>query len=160
MEQQSVFNFILDNLKNIFYPEDWLDLDLKLAKSELMALLVLDRHGELTMGQFSDFMQMPMNTATGLVNRLVNNGYILRERSETDRRLVLIKSTEAGREITGRFKDLICEYMTLIDQVLTQEEKDTILKVILKVINLIKTKASSGKYNEEDSIKIRKIEIE
>lgn len=160
MAQQTIFNFIMDNLNNIFYPEEWLALDLKLAKSELLALLVLDRHGELTMGQFSDNLRMPMNTATGLVNRLVNDGYVLRERSESDRRLVLIKPTETGRKITGKFKDLISEYTTLFEELLTQEEKETILAVFLKIMDLFKTKAASVNLSDKQTPAIQKIEIE
>lgn len=160
MAQQTIYNFILDNLKNIFYPEEWLALDLKLAKSELLALLLLDRSGEMTMGQFSDNLQMPMNTATGLINRLVNDGYVLRERSETDRRLVLIKTTEAGREVCRNFQDLLSEYVTLIDEALTQEERETIFSAVFKVLDILKTKAASGSSSEEEKPEIQKIEIE
>lgn len=160
MDNNSILNFIYNNLKNIFYPEDWLAIDLKIAKSELLSLLILNKYGELTMSQFSDYLHMPMNTATGLINRLVLDGYVQRERSDTDRRLVLIKTTEAGREIINKFTTLINDYLQLVDQALTEDEKNTLLVIAFKIMDILKEKSSIQYLDKDQTPQIEKIEID
>lgn len=154
-----IIDFILDNLKNIFYPEEFLALDQKLAKSELMALLVLDRSGELSMGQLADKLHMPVNTTTGLAERLVEAGYLERERSGTDRRLVLIKLTAAGRELTAGLKKTVETYVQYIGGVLTEEEKSTLLTVFYKILEALKKKETAQSRPADASV-LKKIEIE
>lgn len=69
-----------------------------LTSTQFMLLKWLDDRGQVPMGELAEALGITMAGATGLVDRLVHSGHLSRERSETDRRLVLVGLTDAGRE--------------------------------------------------------------
>jgi len=131
------YKLFLDNAKKILYPEELINLDLNFSKSELLALLILEQHGEIIMSQIADYINIPLSTATGLVNRLVKNGYIERERNESDRRIVAIQLTDKGKVVTERVKGIALGYLGLIDQVLSDEESQVLYNVMEKVLHVL-----------------------
>lgn len=134
MMDNSMFNFIMDNAKKVFYPEEWLKLDLQLSKTELFSMLIIDRHGEIIMSQIADYVQIPMSTATSIVDRLVKKGLVKRGRSETDRRIVTITLSDKGSEMISNFKEQILKYVNRIDSVLSNEEKQLLINLISKIL--------------------------
>ena len=158
MKEKPLLNFLIDNLQKVFYPEDWIKIDLTLSKTELLALLIVDRHGEIIMSQIADYIRVPLSTATGIVDRLVKNGYLKRERSEADRRIVVIQLTEKGATILQGFKESLAEYVDRIDQALTDEERRLLFNLFLKVTKLLNQEVQNEESNEMPQVK--KIAIE
>lgn len=159
MEYTEILNLFLENMKKVFYPEDWIELDLSFSKSELFTMLMIDRHGEVIMSQIAEYTNIPMSTATGMVDRLVRNGYLKRERSESDRRIVVIKLTESGKSLISQMKKVALEYIKLVYDSLDEEERFLLTKVFMKVVDIISRKnLQSTEIKKEDQI--RKIEIE
>lgn len=68
MKEDALLDLFIDNLRKFFYPEEWIKIDLTLSKTELLALLIVDRHGEIIMSQIADYVRVPLCTATGIVN--------------------------------------------------------------------------------------------
>ena len=99
MNFDDLYDLFLGNIKKIFYPQDWIDLDLSFSKSELLTILYLDRYEGIIMSQIAEYINVSMSTATGIVERLVNKGYLQRERSESDRRIVVIQLTDKGKSL-------------------------------------------------------------
>ena len=159
MEQKKVLDFVLDNLHKVFYPEEWIQLDLSVSKTELLAMLIVDRHGEVIMSQISDYINAPLSTTTGLINRLVKNGYLQRERSDEDRRIVAIQLTDQGKSMMTEVKNSIESYLARIDTVLSDEERQVLFRIFLKIIDALSRKDFvSG--DSQDGQVIRKIPIE
>ena len=48
------------------------------------------------MSRLADILNVSLSNATGLIDRLEERGYIERERVPTDRRIVLVRLTDAG----------------------------------------------------------------
>jgi len=155
----NIYDFIIDHLKTFFYPEDWLELDLNFSKTELMTLLVVERQGEVSMSRICDAMNMPMSTATGIVDRMVRKGLLQRERSETDRRMVVVNMTEKGKEIIRHYKGVFGSYIEQIEAALTEEEQQLLYKVFLKIAAILSRREKPD--DEQESVPtINKIEIE
>lgn len=154
-----MIEMILDNIKNLFYPEEWLQIDMKLSKTELFAMLIVDRHGEVIMSKISDEINISMSTSTGIVDRLVKKKYLIRERSELDRRIVLIKLTEKGQNIIEELKTSMSKYLNKIYDSLTDEEIRMIGKIFIKVINAFNDEEVEDQQKEEKPA-IKKITIE
>lgn len=55
--------------------------------------------GRVVIGDLAERLQIRHHSAVGLVNRLVAQGFVVREAAETDRRQVYIALTPAGREV-------------------------------------------------------------
>lgn len=152
--------FITDNLKNLFFPEEWIELDLKLSKTELFSLLYLSRKEQTTMTELADAIGVPMSTATGLVDRLVRQRYVKRDRREEDRRIVVLVLTEEGQTLIDNFKQVISEYLSFIIDDLSAEEQKFLLRIILKVFKKLQHRKETNQDEEVEHTKIKRIKIE
>ena len=153
-------DLIFDNIKKIFYPEEWIDLDLSFSKTEFFSMIIIDRYGDMTMSQIAGYIQVSMSTATGIIDRLVKKGYLKRDRSESDRRIVVICLTDKGQHLMHEFKSRLSDYIQRIDDVLSEEEKQLMYGIFIKIINLFGAQESehSGLDNKQNQIK--QIDIE
>ncbi|WP_010681262.1 MarR family transcriptional regulator [Acetivibrio cellulolyticus] len=155
-----IMSLFIDNFKKLFSPEDWLDFDLSFSKSELFVLLLVDNRGEVIMSQVAEFINTPMSTATGIVDRLVKNKYLARERSDNDRRIVVIKLTDNGKSIVNKLKETISRYIKIVDDSLTDEERTVLIKAVMKVFDVLNKRNTPLKTEGTESNKIKKIDIE
>jgi DNA-binding MarR family transcriptional regulator len=77
-----------------------------LTLPQFRMLVVLDSRGELSLSRLADQLAVNPSTAMRMVDRLVALGMASRSESPTDRRLVRLSLTEAGRrtvaEVTSR----------------------------------------------------------
>lgn len=71
--------------------------DLTFARYEILMLLVFSRRGALPMSVIGSRLQVHAASVTSAVDRLERDGYVVRERGESDRRLVLARITPSGR---------------------------------------------------------------
>ncbi|WP_432403439.1 MarR family winged helix-turn-helix transcriptional regulator [Wukongibacter sp. M2B1] len=160
MEQNKIMDMILDNIKKLFFPEDWLQIDMKLSKTELFAMFIVDRYGEVIMSKISDEINVSMSTATGIIDRLVKKKYLKRERSELDRRIVLIMLTEKGQKTIADLKDTMGNYLNRIYETLTDEEIRVLSNVFIKVLNTLGNDEKAENQQNEEKPTIKKIEVE
>ena len=102
-----------------------------LSPSQFFLVKVLE-HGKLTVTDLATRLDVTAAGATGLVDRLVRNGLVLRRRDEADRRVVWVElspegeaALEAGRrlrrEIMAEFFGALAQ--TELDQLVTLYEK-------------------------------------
>ncbi len=85
------------------------------SMTHLHLLWMLDRHGELTMSRLADVLDVSLSNATGLVDRMAERRLVERARVPDDRRVVIVRISDHGREIL-REVDLVREDM--INQIL------------------------------------------
>ena len=72
---------------------------LNLTYPQYLVLLALWEEGRATVGRLGERLQLDSGTLSPLLKRLEANGFIRRERSTTDERLVEITLTPAGRRL-------------------------------------------------------------
>jgi DNA-binding MarR family transcriptional regulator len=60
---------------------------------------LLDRHGEMPMSRLADMLDVSDSNASGVIERLEERGYVERIRVPNDRRVVLVRTTEAGQRM-------------------------------------------------------------
>ncbi len=160
LDYDEILDFVFKYIKKLFYPEEWIKIDLELSKSEIFTIMLVDRHGEIIMSQVADYINIPMSTATGIVDRLVKNSYLRRERSEADRRHVVIKLTDKGKEQVVRLKNTMQKYIQMVYDALTYEERQMIYNVFLKVVNIIENKNTDESLQKTENKEIKKINIQ
>ncbi|MBO9131255.1 MarR family transcriptional regulator [Bacillus sp. 165] len=135
IQYEDFLETLLDNTKKLFSPAEWVTLDLSLSKTEIFCLLWMSRNHEVIMSQIAEMLDIPMSTATGVVNRLVKKGYLERYRSETDRRIVVIRLTGDGQKLVDEVKATASKYFQLFTEALTEEEKAALLQIMRKMLN-------------------------
>jgi MarR family transcriptional regulator, organic hydroperoxide resistance regulator len=158
-DYNEISDLLFENLKKVFFPEEWLRLDMKFSKSEIFTMLLIDKRKEITMTELAEFIHSPMSTATGIIDRLVKNGYIKRDRSEQDRRIVVLMLAEKGAQEITRLKNLISEYAGRVAEGLTQEEMQVLTGIVRKVIRVLNTEFTEGPNEKEEGNAVQKIEI-
>lgn len=93
---------IIDGYKRIFLAlesPDWLNLDLSMA--QLRVLYAIYRAGETSIGGVADLLDIGTSTASHLVERLVQAGFIQRTEDVDDRRRTLVSLTPSGIDLIG-----------------------------------------------------------
>ncbi|MGQ9904169.1 MAG: MarR family winged helix-turn-helix transcriptional regulator [Anaerolineae bacterium] len=80
------------------FSEQLLKYDMTIV--QYSALSALDRaQGACTMTELAEDIQQSSATMTGVIDRLVDKGWVTRERSEEDRRTVYVRITDQGLEM-------------------------------------------------------------
>ena len=74
-------------------------------------LSFLNQTGGITMSRLAELMQHTSPATTGLVDRLVSSGFVERYGNPTDRRQVLVKITDKGRELVEKIKSKIVAFV-------------------------------------------------
>jgi DNA-binding MarR family transcriptional regulator len=77
-------------------PQDWLTTDLTMP--QLKVILILWRGGPARMSELAAGLGVTLATATGVVDRLVEKDYIVREGLPGDRRVVICRLSDEGQE--------------------------------------------------------------
>lgn len=68
-----------------------------ISNTHLHVLFLLTTDGPLPMGRLADQLDVSMPNVTGIVDRMVAHGLVDRVRDDDDRRLVMVRATDAGR---------------------------------------------------------------
>lgn len=82
-----------------FLPKEWLELDL--TAGQLRALLLLYTNGPTRMSDISSSLGVSMATATGIIDRMVERGIVLRESDPNDRRIVRCRVSPEGEKLVS-----------------------------------------------------------
>jgi DNA-binding MarR family transcriptional regulator len=60
---------------------------------------MLERHGEMPMSRLADMLDISLSNASGVIDRLEERGFVERLRVPDDRRVVHVRTTDAGRTL-------------------------------------------------------------
>ena len=82
-----------------------------LSMTHFHLLVMLERHGDMSMSRLAELLDVSMSNATGLVDRLEERGLIERSRVPDDRRVVLVRVSEEGRRIMEEVDVLRSEFL-------------------------------------------------
>jgi DNA-binding MarR family transcriptional regulator len=72
---------------------------LGLSKARVRPLWLVHQHGPQTQRQLAEALGVSARNVTGLVDALVDTGFVTREPHPTDRRATLVSLTSHGREV-------------------------------------------------------------
>jgi len=79
--------------------------DSGLSPSQLSALVAIERHGSMTLGELAAHESVAPPTITGVVARLEADGNVAREPDAVDRRVVRVTATPQGRAVVVRTRE-------------------------------------------------------
>lgn len=68
-----------------------------ISSTQLHVLFLLTSDGPTTMGRLADALDVSLPNVTGIVDRMVENGLVERNRDSDDRRVVGVGATASGR---------------------------------------------------------------
>jgi DNA-binding MarR family transcriptional regulator len=87
-----------------FRTPEFLDVGITMAQAKVLHVVVAS--GEIHMSELVHTLGVSLSTVSGLVDKLVDHGYLTRHDDPADRRQVVVSPTPAGTALLERFRDL------------------------------------------------------
>jgi DNA-binding MarR family transcriptional regulator len=152
-----LFEYV-EQFRLLISPETWGNLLMECSKNEMLVLLFLYRKGESNMSQVADYLNTPLNTATGIITRMENKKMVLRNRNPQDKRVITLILTDVGKQQISEIIRNFAHYGQQLMNDLTQEEWKLLISVLDKVIHMLREVKQRDK--QEATKKVRRITIE
>ncbi|WP_282941159.1 MarR family transcriptional regulator [Paenibacillus sp. RC67] len=80
-------------------------VDRRFSGSQVSALQTVEFYGSLKVSQLAESLSLSSSAVTLLCDKLIHSGYLQRERSLDDRRVVCLVITESGKEMLQQLLD-------------------------------------------------------
>ena len=146
----------IEEVRELLSSDLWENIFLNCSKNEVFIFWLLYQKREVNMTEIADYIHVPLNTATGIISRMEKNGFVVRTRSEEDKRVVNIGFSEKGME---QFEALIRELVSYGLKVMvsfTKDEMELFYKMTSKIMEILRQENRK----EKAPNKVRKITIE
>ena len=157
--ESMIFDYI-DEFKFLFFPDQWSSVFLDYSKNEILAMLFIYRKKTVNMTEIAEYINAPLNTATGVIGRLEKKMIAKRTRDVEDKRVVNISLTQQGQAFIEDEKKILEYYFKKLYEILSEEEKRAAMSIVNKVIAVVKAGTSEDKKEEKEVKKVKRIMIE
>lgn len=131
---------LLNDVSNRFsYIRD--DICVPYGLTSVQSQLIIDIYNNPDRCKITDLckrMHKSTNVISPLVNRLIEKGYLIKEKDKTDSRVVNVKITDKSKKIVDDIVQDISDYSLPCFDGITEEQVDLVtvyLKTILEVMN-------------------------
>lgn len=111
--------------------------DVEIPASHWMIMSVLDKNGEMKVGDLSNVLGLSTSTVSGILDKLEKLGYIERSRSTEDRRVVWVRTTQKFKDsLKKHFKEAEKQFENLLSKA-TEQEIDKIIEGFETLKNIL-----------------------
>lgn len=130
LEIEDVFRKIMKRI-----PEEWRKhTKLGFSRTEALVLYKLYYDGQQRASELATILSITTGGLTGLTDKLVEGGYVARNRSEDDRRVVYLSITAEGKKVIQAMYDVRKAFIEKLFNGISAEEltafKDTAYKLL------------------------------
>lgn len=105
----------------------------RVTQTQLLVLAAVRAYGRCTMGTLAKSLHVRMPSATGIVDRLVEGGYLDRVHGSEDRRQVAVELTRKGERFVRAFEGVIQQRWEEALRTLNQRELQAFHHVVTKL---------------------------
>jgi DNA-binding MarR family transcriptional regulator len=105
-----------------------------LTPSQFEILSILSEEGDIPLNRVSERLCCACSNVTGLVDHLERDGLVKRQRSEEDRRVILLGLTEKGQEMWKTVPSSGCCGVTF-KSILNREEESEFRRIVKKLLS-------------------------
>ncbi len=109
----------------------------KITLPQFLVLEFLHREKEAIMSRIAGSMSVTTAATTGIVDRLVRDGYVSRENNVKDRRIVLIKLTSKGENLVDKVARQRRRMIMDTFGKLAEKERQAYLHILTKVYGIL-----------------------
>lgn len=104
-----------------------------LTPPQVHALLWLGHDGPLTMGELARRVAVTEKTVTGLADRLERDGHLARERDPADRRIVRVRVTARGLEVSRAIERGVHEALARVLRLLDPADRRDLFRILDRI---------------------------
>ena len=105
-----------------------------LISMEFSILKSFSEKSEWTVTQLSDILPADAPRISRLVSKLVDRGLLRRRRRTDDRRVVLLRLTQQGKDLSDELRQRVSEHETRLLEGVSPEELETLRAVTSKIL--------------------------
>ena len=135
------------NVTGLYTP--WLK-PLGLTYTQYIVLLVLWEKDGISVTEIGEKLMLDNGTLSPLLKKLENAGYITRQRSREDERVVVIRLTESGRALQEKVGEVPAKVAGCID--LPADKAQLLYALLYELLDNQKNKTTEGENEDENSI--------
>jgi DNA-binding MarR family transcriptional regulator len=117
----------------------------RLNVPDLVALDLIGREENCIMGDVAKELGSPMSTVTSVVDRLVKNGLVARERAASDKRSIRLVPTKQGRKLLAALGEEQRHSCEIVLAALKPKERDIFVSLIAKAASAVEADAFKAK---------------
>ncbi|MDP2937658.1 MAG: MarR family transcriptional regulator [Candidatus Omnitrophota bacterium] len=112
---------------------------------QLFILDLLNRQGESKMTDMAHFMQVTTAAMTGIVERLVRDGYVVRVYDPEDRRIIKIKLTGKGNALVKKINQQRLKMFIEIFGSISEVDRQDYLRILMQIRDVLARESSTAK---------------
>ena len=124
----------------------WLRGSLSLV--HLHVLTVLQVHGPMPMSKLADELDVSVASLTGIIDRMEARALVERRREPGDRRVVLVRRTQAGDAVFGEMAAERRKHLEALFDRMTDEELESFL-IGLRALRRVRSEMAESSPQEE-----------
>ena len=111
-----------------------------LTGPQLVILQEIARSGEVTAGEIARAVSLSQATVTGILERMEKRGLLARQRSDSDKRRIMVRITDFGRQILDEAPPLMQEAFVERFSSLQAWEQTMILSALQRLVTIMDAK--------------------
>ncbi len=96
--------------------------------------MILSQQGPMTMGELSRTLDVPLSTATRIVDWLVNTNFVERRHDPLDRRIVHVGLTESGNNMLRIHGDFMRKRIEKVLRHFSEDERQNLIGLMHKLV--------------------------
>lgn len=109
----------------------------KITLPQFLVLDFLSRQAQSKMTVLARFMDVTTAAMTGIVDRLVRDGYIVRAGTPEDRRIIRVKLTAKGADLVKKINRERRQMVIEVFGQISQAERQEYLKILLHIRDIL-----------------------
>ena len=129
-----LFNDILDYEESVLRASEFKDL----TNNDIHVIRAIGMNEKRNMSMIAKELAVTIGTLTISIKSLVRKGYVIKERSEKDKRVVFVNLSSKGEAAFSRNEELYDQMVNSMLEDLEDNEMDILMKSLLKVNRCIK----------------------
>lgn len=117
---------------------------MKVTLPQFMLLVILQKEGETKMKDLAHFMNVTTAAITGIVERLVRDGYVVRAYEPEDRRIIKINATAKGSQLVNKVNQQRREMIIKTFAMMPESDRQEYLRILTKIRDIL-VQGNTGK---------------
>jgi DNA-binding MarR family transcriptional regulator len=109
----------------------------KITLPQFLVLEYLYREGPSKMSRLADFMHVTTAAMTGIMDRLVRDGYCLRVYEPQDRRIINIRLTTRGQDLVKKIRQQRRNMVIKIFGKIAERDRLDYLRIIMQIKDIL-----------------------
>jgi len=110
----------------------------EITLSQCHTIVEIGRAGVMSINQLAELLGLDKSTVSRSVDKLVNDGLLIRAEDQADRRYVVLKLTEEGQKIFVAVEQKMTIYFAEAIQLIPEEKRDGVVESLQYLVEVLK----------------------